>query len=168
MNIKEMEEKKRRIEAELKEIEAEEKKAKDELAKEKALKEQERKEQEERRRQVIKERPADWDKYIHVGARRQQVEVNGRKREQFVTGLGSYARDIKLAIAKYGEAIVLARGIAIHRASDLSQHIFLEQDNIIIKDIKIDHEDLEDEYTKKSGRKRRVAEIKIVLGKAGG
>ena len=166
METKKLDERKKQIEEELKEIEAEQKKAQEELAKaeeKKVVKEQERKQQEEKRKQQVRERPKDWDKYVHISARKQQVEDNGRKRIQFVTGLGSYARDIKLAISKYGEAITLARGIAISRAVDLSQHRFLEEDDIVIKDIKIDKEDIERE-----GRKRRVAEIKIVLGKAGG
>jgi len=150
--------------------ELEEKKVEEELIKElakesekKAIKDQERKEQEAKRKQAIRERPADWDKYVHVSARKQQVEVNGRKSVQFVTGLGSYARDIKLAISKYGEAIVLARGNAISRAVDLSQHRFLEEDNITVKSMHPSHEDIE-----KDGKKRRVAEIKIVLGKSRG
>ena len=168
MDIKKLEERKRQVEEERKEIEAEIKKAEEELTKEKAMKEQEKREKEEKREHAIKERPKDWDKYVHVSARKQQVEEKGRKSVQFVTGLGSYARDIKLAISKYGEAVILARGTAISRAVDLSQHRFLEEDIIKVKSIEIGHEDLHFEDQKNNGRAKRVSEIKIVLEKAGG
>lgn len=163
MSIQELEARKRKVEEELKEIEAERRKAEAELAKQAEKKKMEEKKAEERKQKPARERPADWDKYVPVSARKQQVEVNGRKNVQFVTGLGSYARDIKLAISKFGEAVILARGVAISRAVDLSQHKSLEAEGIVIKDVKIGHEDIERE-----GRERRVAEIKIVLVKVGG
>lgn len=106
-------------------------------------------------------RPKDWDKYIKVSAKMQEVGEGDEKKRQFQVRINDYVKDVKLAVHKYEEAVILGRGKAISRAVELATHRFLEEDNITRKSIEIGFEDQEDKKDK--DKTFRVPEIKIVM-----
>jgi len=108
-----------------------------------------------------KEIPQDWDRNINVSA--ENVEIKGRDGKvkiEFRVELHSYVDKVRLAVNKYGNAIINARGYAIKRAVDLAMHKFLEREGISVESVSLGY------WEKKIERKIiRTSEIRITVKK---